>query len=474
VKQLSVCLASFFSLGAIGPCMGPARPPPEPIEPTRSDGSTVSPLPVAPPRPPEPAPNISPPPPILDPKPPAVELPPEPPLTVYACDRFPPLPLVEVPTQEIIRPLDTNEATYFWQNLFCLPPDTNDPEGPPGCERLVIGTGGVGHDRYNAVFRFPLVDLPAADEIEEATLNLYPLGGLVFFSPVPVIERLDAEWWQACPSDGQSDWRPLCDTDTPVTSAVPTNNWGHWDDGENEYDWFSLDITELYRDWQNSVSANHGLKLKDVNLFSLLIFAGADHPDPTLRPRLIITAGTVRPTLRFPLDGGYEAAETRRRAKGYYDFGSWWKKLRCDGTDKPPSPRLRHTGVDWPAAVGDPVYAVYDGVVRYAETHPTDGGFVVLEHDGQWTSIYTHVIPSVTEFTYGQPTTSRRGEQIGAIARHTLPNPHLHFQVRVLPFEEPWARLGRLPEEECFAVRTEIMEREFPEKFVDPKCLDWE
>ncbi|MBI4136013.1 MAG: M23 family metallopeptidase [Candidatus Vogelbacteria bacterium] len=486
MKKVGICLASFFSLGAIGPCLGPAAPPapdenetvetpsavsespspPEPIEPTEPNEPVIPPPPIAPPRPPEPTPL---PPPTLPPPP--TPLPPitiEPELKTWTCDEFPALPLDAAPGEEITRLLTEDEITYYWRDdQFCsygnlFPP--RDPYAPNDCEKLILSDWA---DQYFIVSRFDLSELPTANNAIKAELLLSVITGDVFLYFPMTIGRLGDNWWQNCP-DALTDWQPICEADGPQIAEIysPSRDW--WDDGENEPVWLRLDFSPLYQQWQGGISPNQGLQLSGGFGYNYLIFASAGHGNPVLRPRLVITTKERAPTLHFPLAGVYDES----RITGY-NFGEWWLERRCDDSDSG-SPRLRHTGIDLHATVSDKVYAVYDGTVRYAKTDPTWGGYVVLEHDGVWTSGYIHVWPTIQ---VGDQVT--RGDQIATIASGNVNySPHLHFQVLDGAYDDPvgMTRRGRLPDESCAVAGSPYPQPEpdFPDKFVDPKCLDWE
>lgn len=86
-----------------------------------------------------------------------------------------------------------------------------------------------------------------------------------------------------------------------------------------------------------------------------------------------------------------------------------------------------HYGADLKLSVGDPVYSIFDGVVRIAQWSSSYGYVVVVRHYNGLETIYAHfskllVIPGMS---------IRAGEPIGlggSTGRST--GPHLHFEVR--------------------------------------------
>lgn len=104
------------------------------------------------------------------------------------------------------------------------------------------------------------------------------------------------------------------------------------------------------------------------------------------------------------------------------------------------SPRLYrhgvHRGFDFPGTVGDPIYAVADGVVTYSQL--VGGGdhaglMTVVQHEGGFFSRYLHQDKSLV--TKGQLV--KRGDHIGNIGRSGIASKgtgtHLHFDMRATP-----------------------------------------
>ena len=91
--------------------------------------------------------------------------------------------------------------------------------------------------------------------------------------------------------------------------------------------------------------------------------------------------------------------------------------------------RRPHTGVDIALDRGDPVYAAFDGVVRFASGYKTGGygNLVIIRHSNGLETYYGHL--SRMNVTAGEPV--RAGDLIGlggTTGRST--GPHLHFETR--------------------------------------------
>jgi len=165
-------------------------------------------------------------------------------------------------------------------------------------------------------------------------------------------------------------------------------------------------------------------------------------------------------SLRWPLVG--IGSPSNRSISGYH-FGDHWENRHCI-TSGLATKKLLHTGVDYGAPNGTDVVATHDGVVRLARTDGTWGGYVVIEsYGGGYTTTYTHVTPSVTVGT-----DIDEGDKIGDVVLFS----HLHFQVRMAPYDPTWSLAGRLPEVECDAGRV-FLEPAFPENFINPEIINW-
>jgi murein DD-endopeptidase MepM/ murein hydrolase activator NlpD len=87
-----------------------------------------------------------------------------------------------------------------------------------------------------------------------------------------------------------------------------------------------------------------------------------------------------------------------------------------------------HTGVDYPAPTGTPVFAAGDGTVASAGVIAGYGKLVVIEHLEGVTSFYAHL--SKILVTPGQRLS--RGMPVGQVGQSgEATGPHLHFEVRV-------------------------------------------
>lgn len=89
--------------------------------------------------------------------------------------------------------------------------------------------------------------------------------------------------------------------------------------------------------------------------------------------------------------------------------------------------RVKHSGVDLRAAVGTPVYAPAEGVVRVAGWMRGYGKTVILDHEGGYSTRFAHL----NSYNVKKGDTVRMGDRIAATGntgRST--GPHLHYEIR--------------------------------------------
>ncbi|MBN1243897.1 MAG: M23 family metallopeptidase [Spirochaetales bacterium] len=87
-----------------------------------------------------------------------------------------------------------------------------------------------------------------------------------------------------------------------------------------------------------------------------------------------------------------------------------------------------HAGIDLAAPAGTPVYAARAGTVVEAGFHPIYGEYLVIEHEGRWSTLYGHLSKRVAALRDVVSSGSIIGE-VGSTGQST--GPHLHFEVRL-------------------------------------------
>ena len=89
-----------------------------------------------------------------------------------------------------------------------------------------------------------------------------------------------------------------------------------------------------------------------------------------------------------------------------------------------------HTGVDWAAPTGTPIYAAYAGTVASAAVAGGYGNLVTLSHPGGKQTRYAHMSRFADGLVAGKQVAA--GELIGYVGTTgNSTGPHLHFEVRI-------------------------------------------
>jgi murein DD-endopeptidase MepM/ murein hydrolase activator NlpD len=89
-----------------------------------------------------------------------------------------------------------------------------------------------------------------------------------------------------------------------------------------------------------------------------------------------------------------------------------------------------HTGVDWAAPTGTPIYAAGNGVIEKAGWESGYGKFVLIRHNNGYESAYGHM----SAFARGidENTRVRQGQVIGFVGSTGLSTgSHVHYEIRV-------------------------------------------
>ncbi|MGC8651264.1 MAG: M23 family metallopeptidase [Minisyncoccia bacterium] len=89
---------------------------------------------------------------------------------------------------------------------------------------------------------------------------------------------------------------------------------------------------------------------------------------------------------------------------------------------------LRHLGVDLDAKIGTPIYAINDGVVKFAQSLTDYGKTIIIDHGLGIYSLYLHL----SEFKVKKGDKVAKGEIIGLTGNsgYSL-GPHLHLSIKV-------------------------------------------
>lgn len=150
---------------------------------------------------------------------------------------------------------------------------------------------------------------------------------------------------------------------------------------------------------------------------------------------ILVVMGCLRPgilragySIKAPLADGFDQAVGKPDAKGYYIFRGFWPN--------------GHLGEDWngngggDTDLGDPVYAIADGVVVFSDDYKRRWGNVVIvrhayrEKNGSTVfvdSLYGHLDKRMARMYQ----VVKRGQQVGTIGNcHGVYAAHLHLEIR--------------------------------------------
>ena len=119
--------------------------------------------------------------------------------------------------------------------------------------------------------------------------------------------------------------------------------------------------------------------------------------------------------------------------------GGWLRTpLRYDRISSRFNPRRRHpilkrivphTGVDYAASLGTPVWAAANGIVKFAGRKGANGNLVSIRHQGGFESHYAHLHRIQSDIKKGVRVKQRQSlGVVGSTGRST--GPHLHFALK--------------------------------------------
>ena len=185
----------------------------------------------------------------------------------------------------------------------------------------------------------------------------------------------------------------------------------------------------------------------------LVVAVGGGYAREEVRKEVPIAAGryamerlSVAPAFTAPPDSALaarmerESARAMEVARGAHDTPRMWK---AGAVQRPRTTRItsgfgngrqfngvvqsRHMGTDFAGAVGEPILAAADGIVRIVDQFYLGGRVVYLDHGGGLSSAYLHM--SASAVAAGD--TVRAGQRIGSVgATGRVTGPHLHWIVR--------------------------------------------
>ncbi|MDG2003962.1 MAG: M23 family metallopeptidase, partial [Novosphingobium sp.] len=155
---------------------------------------------------------------------------------------------------------------------------------------------------------------------------------------------------------------------------------------------------------------------KGERLAGELLYAGLHRGD---KPRLQL--------MRWGKDGQFFEASGVGRQRSSYVAPVSGRQTSGYGMRRHPilGYRRMHSGVDYAAKYGTPIYAVSDGTVSFSGRHGGHGKFVRIKHGGGTATGYAHM----SRIAVSNGTRVRAGQVIGYVGSTGLSTgPHLHFE----------------------------------------------
>ena len=155
---------------------------------------------------------------------------------------------------------------------------TNNDGTANGITDEKLWVGGWG-DYYYTYFQFDLAGLP--QRAAAASIQLYSYSGphANFKNIEMYLDRI-TQSWDYDRARGILRW-----TDKPASTnvrviAAPTSN-----------NWYGIDITDLYNQWQSGVYSNYGIALRPIGNWDQFNYFWSSRytNNPALRPKLVVT-----------------------------------------------------------------------------------------------------------------------------------------------------------------------------------------
>jgi murein DD-endopeptidase MepM/ murein hydrolase activator NlpD len=308
--------------------------------------------------------------------------------------------------------------------------------GPDDIKAVVTALGPRGRDNgiregqklrvlltpFSPTRLVPIRVIIANDTQAEAVVALSDTGKYVSVD----VKSIDTEIAEAAPDDGEDDGRGV----RLYQSVYETARRNQIPDAIIE------DLIRIY-----SYDVDFQRKVQPGDSFEVL-FAGEDEtPGPDSRNDVLFASLTVGgETKKF-----YRFQSPDDGIVDYYDEGGKSAKkflvrkpvvsaIMRSGFGIRRHPILgytkMHTGVDWAAPTGTPIYAAGNGVVEKAGWESGYGKFVLLRHTNGYETAYGHM----TAFARGidEGTRVRQGQVIGFVGSTGLSTgSHVHYEIRI-------------------------------------------
>lgn len=298
-------------------------------------------------------------------------------------------------------------------------------------EERIAGGEFSGYDHVTYTYTFDPTEEAFLAEVQEACVLI-----------VAMFEIHNDDWREASfehfkrAVDSVNFWHDIVKTEK--LSETSTVTWSDGDDEEDPESTIHVEMTYRFHDKGVEQFRNKfGLRddreyLKSVEMaYNTRVYFGG----PSDLPMGGVTGGTsgaypgggthntIRDTLAGQDDREFFGGPAGMPIRDYRGITSEFGPRNY-------APDSIHTGLDFAAEAGTPVYAAMDGVVLLRLTNMrTFGHHIVIDHGGGVTTMYAH-LSSFGAFREGDEV--RRGQVIGYLGSTGLSTgPHLHFEYQM-------------------------------------------
>ena len=208
-----------------------------------------------------------------------------------------------------------------------------------------------------------------------------------------------------------------------------------------------------------STDIDFHIDLRKNDRFSV-VYEMLYHEGEYLRPGRVLSAEFTNNGKTFEAylftDGegsdGYYSAEGQNRAKSFLRSALAFSRVSSGfgGRFHPLLKNWRqHTGVDFAAPRGTPIWATADGTVEFAGVKGGYGNMIEIRHSGGITTLYGHMSGFASSVRRG--TRVSQGQTIGYVgATGWATGPHLHYEFKVSGIHQDPLRVA-LPKAEPLA-----------------------
>lgn len=196
---------------------------------------------------------------------------------------------------------------------------------------------------------------------------------------------------------------------------------------------------QLVEIFSSDIDFHHDLKRGDkfTAVYEMTYSNGALVSEGSIQAAEFINQGHAYRAVRFQRDAGhsdYYTPEGKSLKKSFLRSPIAFSRVSSGFTTARLHPVLNkwraHKGTDFAASTGTPIKATADGVVSFSGTQNGYGNVVMLQHQGQLSTVYGHMSRFAKGMHKGQRVS--QGDVIGYVGMTGLASgPHLHYEFKI-------------------------------------------